>query len=98
MERKGRIEKKRKEKKGNKEKKRKRERRRRKRKKKGKNNRQIWDCTARGKEPLLLWITSFLRVVLRPDLRPCVDCVVGILYATTCIRSLGGHGKNLVIS
>ena len=66
--------------------------------KKGKNSRRIWDCTARSKEPLLLWLTSFLRVVLRPYLRPCVDCVVGILYATTCIRSLGGHGKNLVIS
>ena len=48
--------------------------------------------TARGKEPLLLWLTSFLSVVLSPDLRPCVDCVVGILYATTCFRSLGGNG------
>ena len=26
-----------------------------------------------------------------------MDCVVGILYATTYFRNLGGHGHNLVI-
>ena len=64
-----------KEKKGKKEKKRKSEMRRRKgKKKKGKSSRWIWDCTARGKEPLLLWLTSFLRVVLRQDLDYTARC------------------------
>ena len=67
------------------------------RKEKGKSSRRIWNCTARGKEPLLLWLTSFLRVVLRQDLRPCVDCFMGILYTTTCFKNLGGHNQNLVI-
>ena len=53
----------------------------RERKENGKSSHRIWDCTTRGKEPLILWLTSFLRAVLRPDLRPCVDCAMGILYA-----------------
>ena len=91
---KGRRENKRKE---NKRKQKKKRKEKKEMKEKGKSSRRIWDCTTRSKEPLLLWLTSFLRAVLRPYFRIYVDCVVGILYATTCFRNLGAYEQNLMI-